>query len=155
MKTNTLIFISALLFISCENPTQTYKFRIINDSDKDLYFYEAVMNAPIYPDTLIKETKVQLKVSPHTTSYQGGLISTEEVFKKYSIDTLSIYFFDADIVDNYSWETIREEYKVLRRYDLSIEDIQLLDYEIPYPPTKVMRGMRMYPPYEATENNKK
>jgi len=45
-------------------------------------------------------------------------------------------------------ETIREEYKVLKRYDLSIEDIQLLNYEIPYPPTEVMRGMRMYPPYE-------
>lgn len=149
MKTNTLIFISALLFISCENPTQTYKFRIINNSEKALYFDRSVSDRyKVYPDTLISETKVQLRVSPHTTSYQGGLISTEEVFKKYSIDTLSIYFFDADIVDNYSWETIREEYKILKRYDLSIEDIQLLDYEIPYPPTEVMKGMRMYPPYE-------
>lgn len=148
MKTNILIFINTLLFVSCEFPDQTYKFRIINDSDKDLYFYEAVMNAPIYPDTLIKETKVQLKVSPHTISYQGGLISTEEVFKKYNIDTLSIYFFDAYIVDTYPWETIREEYKVLKRYDLSIKDIQLLDYEIPYPPTEVMKDMRMYPPYK-------
>lgn len=148
MKTNTLIFISALLFISCENPTQTYKFRIINNSEKALYFDRSVSDRyKVYPDTLISETKVQLRVSPHTTSYQGGLISTEEVFKKYSIDTLSIYFFDADIVDNYSWETIREEYKILKRYDLSIEDIQLLDYEIPYPPTEVMKGMRMYPPY--------
>ena len=155
MKTNILIFISTLLFISCENPDQTYKFRIINDSEKALYFDRSISNRSVYPDTLISETKVQLKVSPYTTSYEGGLISTEEVFKKYSIDTLSIYFFDADIVDNYSWETIREEYKILKRYDLSIEDIQLLDYEIPYPPTEVMRGMRMYPRYEETENNKK
>lgn len=148
MKTNILIFINTLLFISCEFPNQTYKFRIVNNSEKTLYFDRSISNRSVYPDTLISETKVQLKVSPHTTSYQGGLISTEEVFKKYSIDTLSIYFFDADIVDNYSWETIREEYKILKRYDLSIEDIQLLDYEIPYPPTEVMKGMRMYPPYE-------
>ncbi|WCM40833.1 hypothetical protein MG290_07550 [Flavobacterium sp. CBA20B-1] len=149
MKANVLIFINVLLFISCENPTQTYKFRIINNSEKTIYFEknESIISN-VYPDTLIPEQKVQLKVSPHTISYQGGLISIEEVFKKYNIDTLSIYFFDAYVVDNYSWETIREEYKVLKRYDLSIEDIQLLDYEITYPPTEVMKDMRMYPPYE-------
>ena len=150
MKTNFLVFIGVLLFISCENPTQTYKFRIINNSEKTIYFEKNVSNrSNVYPDTLVPEQKVQLKVSPHTTSYQGGLISTEEVFKKYNIDTLSIYFFDAYIIDNYTWETIREEYKVLKRYDLSIKDIQLLDYEIPYPPTEVMRDMQMYPPYKG------
>jgi len=106
MQTNILIFINTLLFISCEFPDQTYKFRIVNNSEKTLYFDRSVSNRSVYPDTLISETKVQLKVSPYTTSYQGGLISTEEVFKKYSIDTLSIYFFDADIVDNYSWEKL-------------------------------------------------
>jgi len=61
MKTNFLILIGFLVLVSCE-PKDMYKFRIINNSDKDLYFYEAVINAPIYPDTLIRETKVQLRV---------------------------------------------------------------------------------------------
>ena len=61
---------------------------------------------------------------------------------------MSIYLFDAETVDNTPWETIREEYKVLKRYDLSLEDIQFLDYEISYPPTEQMKDMRMYPPYE-------
>src|SRR5690606_20227727 len=113
MKVNFLIFIVCLTLGSCEPPTQTYKFLIINNSDKDLYFYEAVINAPIYPDTLIRETKVQLKVWANTTSHQGGIISTEEVFRRHNIDTLSIYFFDAETVDNTPWEAIREEYKVL------------------------------------------
>jgi len=61
---------------------------------------------------------------------------------------MSIYLFDAETVDNIPWETIREEYKVLKRYDLNLEDIQFLDYEISYPPTEQMKDMRMYPPYE-------
>jgi len=149
MKLNILMFIVCLTLGSCEPPTQTYKFRIINNSDMTLYFDPNVSNrANVYPDTLIRETKVQLKIWPHTASHQGGIISTEEVFRRHNIDTLSIYFFDAETVDNIPWETIREEYKVLKRYDLSLEDIQFLDYEISYPPTEQMKDMRMYPPYE-------
>jgi hypothetical protein len=55
-------------------------------------------------------------------------------------DTLSIYFFSQDTLNKYSWEEIQRDYKILRRYDLSIEDIHKLhnEYDIPvitYPPT--------------------
>jgi hypothetical protein len=56
--------------------------------------------------------------------------------KRYHI---YIYIFNQDTLNKYTWEEIQREYKVLQRYDLSSEDINLLynKYkvpEIPYPP---------------------
>jgi hypothetical protein len=57
-----------------------------------------------------------------------------------------------DTINKYSWEEIQRDYKVLRRYDLSVEDFNLLykkngDSEILYPPDERMKYMKMYPPY--------
>ena len=51
------------------------------------------------------------------------------------------------------WNKIRDEYKVLVRYDLSQEDIYNLNAEIHYPPTDAMKGIHMYPPYEEVLEN--
>ena len=77
----------------------------------------------------------------------GGFGKVEEIFKYLPKDTLSVYFFHPDTLAKYPWETIRKEYNILKRYDLSIEDMQLLDYEIAYPPTEMMKDIKMYPPY--------
>ena len=148
MKTNTLIFLSFLSLISCKLE-ETYKFNIRNNSDKNVYSYEGTPNlGNVYPDTIIRTSPPTLLISANTTIYKGGFSPQEKIWEDLSIDTMSIYFFDAETVDNIPWETIREEYKVLKRYDLSLEDIQFLDYEISYPPTEQMKDMRMYPPYE-------
>jgi hypothetical protein len=78
----------------------------------------------------------------------------ENYFHKIPSDTLSVFYFHVDTINKYSWEEIRQGYKVLRRYDLSIDDLYLLynKYdipEIPYPPDERMKNMKMYPPYET------
>ena len=62
-------------------------------------------------------------------------------------DTLSIYLFHVDTLAKYSIDEIREDYKVLQRYDLSLEDLEHLDYKLSYPPDAKMSGVKMYPPY--------
>jgi len=41
----------------------------------------------------------------------------------YSIDTLN----------HYSFEQIREEYKILKRYELSVEELENSDWIVTYP----------------------
>ena len=72
----------------------------------------------------------------------------EEEIESLPKDTLSIFIFSTDTLNKYSWEEVRRDYKILRRYDLSIQDLELLDYKVYYPPTPAMSRMKMYPKYE-------
>ena len=46
------------------------------------------------------------------------------------------------------WETVREDYIILQRYDLSIAELEKLNWTIYYPPAEAMKDIYMYPPYE-------
>jgi hypothetical protein len=107
-----------------------------------------------YPDTTIFFSKP----NGFTKSYGYQITPTNEplveIIDQISSDTLSVYYFHSDTLAKYSWEEIRRDYKVLRRYDLSVEDVKKLynKYsvpEIPYPPDARMKDMKMWPPYET------
>jgi hypothetical protein len=65
-------------------------------------------------------------------------------------DTLRVFIFEGDIVTNYSWEEIVDKHLVLQRYDLSLPDLQQLNWQISYPPSEAMKDMKMYPPLAAS-----
>jgi hypothetical protein len=106
-----------------------------------------------YPDTLL------LDIEP-TFVYTGGVkssrriggnsldISWEKIYDYLPHDTLSYHLFDKDTLHHYGWNDVRTNYKILVRYDLSLDDILELDATITYPPSPAMRYMKMYPPYE-------
>ena len=62
-------------------------------------------------------------------------------------DTLWYFVFDAAIVENTPWEVVARDYLVLKRYDLTLKDLQRLDWKITYPPTETMKDVKQYPPY--------
>ncbi|MCL2727598.1 MAG: hypothetical protein FWD56_04360, partial [Bacteroidales bacterium] len=64
------------------------------------------------------------------------------------VDTLSFFIFDADIFNAYTWEEIQSGYMVLKRYDLSPQDLRALRRRITYPPDERMKNMKMHPPSE-------
>ena len=73
----------------------------------------------------------------------------EKVFKRDGYtDTVFVYIFDATIVENTSWDVIAKDYLVLKRYDLTLDDLQRLDWKITYPPTEAMKDVKQFPPYE-------
>lgn len=147
-----IIFLAILgVFNSCIWE-ESYKFNVRNNSNKTLRFYIAYpYDINVYPDTILFNQFSVARLVSHSTYHLGGFEKIDDKIAKIPSDTLSFYFFDSETIETYSWEKICEDYKVLKRYDLSIEDIQLLDYEIPYPPTKQMKNMRMYPPYNGNE----
>ena len=62
--------------------------------------------------------------------------------------SLNYFLFYPDTLAKYDWETIRKDYKILIRYDLSRQDLKKLDWCFYYPPTEEMKGMKMFPPYK-------
>jgi hypothetical protein len=57
----------------------------------------------------------------------------EDVFKSLPSDTLSIFIFRAKTISYYDWQLIRNNYKILKRYDISLGDLKQKKWIIPYP----------------------
>jgi len=128
---------------------------LVNCSDRFLYGY--INNSwpgvgPTYPDTTLwgRTKHGYTLIKPHSRQTFETLLGTKgEVTFGHIGDTLSFAIFDADTIAAYPWDVINSEYKILRRYDLSIHDLQKLNYTLYYPPTEAMRNMKMYPEYGA------
>lgn len=140
-------FVITIALISCEFPDKEYVILLKNHSNHEISSYSSKSyGIPNYPDTTIVETNFRWSVYPGKSIDFSSTFPWEELISDG--DTLSIFIFHTDTLKSNTWESIIDKYKVLKRYDLSIEDIHILDYDIPYPPSEKMRNMRMYPPYK-------
>lgn len=63
-------------------------------------------------------------------------------------DTVRIFIFNHEIIENTDWSVVRDQYLVEQRYDLTKEQLIGLNYRIAYPPTPEMKDVKMWPPYE-------
>lgn len=153
MKTILIVVIAMILMgASCGNlADHVYGIDVINNTDY------AIQAAPglgsdwlnSYPDTAISKLKPAFfYVAPHVRNYIGNGGKWENVFPELPKDTLSIYIFNADTLNVYDWSKIKEGYKILKRYDLSLNDLKKLNWTIYYPPTEEMKNIHMYPPYK-------
>jgi hypothetical protein len=131
-----------------------YDVNYVNNTSFDIYYGGAYGGTfQCYPDTSIFTGNDLGKIKANSYIICASHASLEDIIKEHiPSDTLSIYYFHPDTLAKYTWEEIRQGYKILRRYDLSIEDIRKLKDkngvpEISYPPTEAMKDMKMYPPY--------
>lgn len=106
-------------------------------------------NYAIYPDTMISSVRNGIVEVPsgERCSVAGGSATWESVYEvSVPGDTLSLFIINTDTLAKYSWSQIRNDYNILKRYDLSLGDLQRLDFEVTYPPDTSMEGVQMYPP---------
>ena len=141
LKILALSFV-ALIFTACPMD-YVNGFRFRNNSNTDVYIYLNVYDETLYPDTTVTRLRRgHFFKQGITRSYEYGSSKNDPW-----VDTLCLFIFDADTFNTYSWEEIQNDYKVLQRYDLSLENIEALKRQIPYPPTEAMKNMKMYPAY--------
>lgn len=57
----------------------------------------------------------------------------EDLLQSLKKDTLFVYVFDAEIVETTPWDTVLANNLILKRYDLSLEDLQNMNWTIIYP----------------------
>jgi len=157
MKTKILLLIIiAITFCGCPEGRYTWYFDNQTNDTLGVYFALGHDGQTAYPDTTLPVDPNKAPImgaDPHKK--QSLLVYDprpyEDVIKSLPKDTLSIFIINIDSVGKFTWEEIRQGYKILRRYDLSLSDIRCLYMNscpvIPYPPDERMKDMKMYPPY--------
>lgn len=143
MKMNISILMAIMLFFNqaCGDKEdechKTIAFK--NTTSKSLY----VTSSYEYPDTLsfigipnpVLDSS-HTKVLPEETNTRvlWGRDCIEIAFKDLiHSDTLMVYVFDAETLETTPWDTVKANYMVLKRYDLSLEDLKQTDFAIIYP----------------------
>jgi hypothetical protein len=125
-----LFFLGILLLKACEAPDVQHYFEINNNANHTISYYVGES----YPDTLIIQTKPVLKtVQPNSSFEESDWGTWEELFSQIEGNKISVFIFHTDTLNKYSWEEVRDGYKVLKRYDLSLEDLKESDFIITYP----------------------
>lgn len=147
-----LIALLIVTFTECEIKSDSrYPIFLNNNGTHSIDAYLALGgNMGIqYPDTILpmsnKNVITGIKKKERFI-YSSGLewsINLSNLAK----DTVSIYFFHSDTLSTYSWEEVREKNKILKRYDLSLEDLEMLNFEVAYPPTPQMENIKQYPAF--------
>ena len=133
-----ILIISIFLMTNCleDMMEKWFTIRVNNNSNKRIYISAGCgrYGIPNYPDTLLPTIEPSLlNVEPHDYNNLRSSIEWESVIKKIESDTLSIYFFDADTINKYTWDEIKNEYKIIKREDLSIDDFRQANWTIMYP----------------------
>lgn len=156
LKTFKLFIIPVFILLNSLQCEDRVPLAIINNSDKSLYVFinnEWPGNGPTYPDTTLRgdgEIGGYEKIYPKRRQYFEELRGENGIATfQYLGDTLSFVICDVEVIEKYPWRTIKENYMVQQRYDLSLQDLQKLDYTLYYPPIGIMRDMKMWPRYDA------
>jgi hypothetical protein len=105
---------------------------------------------PFYPDTSLSNKKPEgVNIPPGIKeAFEEARGSYSSLYNDLPSDTISFVIYDTDTLAKYSWEIIRQQYNILQRYDLSLQDLQKLNYTLYYPATPAMKDMKMWPKYK-------
>lgn len=147
MKAIIFTFFCCVLYGCCH---KIATITIVNNSDSNIFY---AFGGNLSQDTLsYKSSNFQLIQLSQSDSYTfsdnhstfGCNYTSYEVLKsKLSQDTLFMLFINEDTVIKYGFNKVISDWNINARYKLSTADIDLLEYEIPYPPTPEMDYMNI------------
>lgn len=129
-----------------------YRIYFTNESEKELY----VNYSAYYPDTtnaVLDDLDYDSnRVFPGKINKEALLtfVSWESLFGTNNgnlnpIDTLMVFVFDAKHLEA---DRHRVMDALLVRYDLSLQDLQRLNWTLSYPPMENMKDVKMWPRFE-------
>ena len=153
MKSIKMLLLLLLVFMlnSCRffdkfSDTINRRFQCItikNNSTEEIAFYPysflpiSERYGEFYPDTLLPPEDIGFyskKIYPMEDYTYRTIFETKNIRYHFGEkDSLMFFVFSVDTLNKYSWDEICEGYKILKRYDLSIKDLDILNWTITYP----------------------
>lgn len=112
------------------------RLKVINQSNQPIkYMWE--IQAP--SDSTIKY-KLEYMIKPDgpvfpgdSNSYMITNTTYEQIIRSEPKKVFRVYIFNSDTIEKYTWERVKKENMVLKRYDLTLEELKKKKYRIVYP----------------------
>ena len=131
-----ILLLPLILGSQCNKEDECHK-KIIFENKENFALY--VIADWDYPDTLsfihsggfIKDYRVDANSTNDKVLELRDCHEARLNVSNYGI--ITIYVFNADTVDNNDWSYIYENYKVLKRYELTLQDLQNSNWTITFP----------------------
>ena len=132
-----LIFTTLLIIHSCKMPKYADKTIAIYNNSKDTIAFFADErdfnpDCPSMFDDLPSNIHV-VPIRPNGGVYFHYIDFPDEYFNNYPDKRMKIYLFNLDTLNRYSIKDINDSSNYLKRYDLSIHDLDSLNWTITYP----------------------
>ncbi|MFN8208940.1 MAG: hypothetical protein U0T82_16260 [Bacteroidales bacterium] len=134
MKTISLVSLCLLIASMTCKKEEYLKLRINNTTNAPIYTawtrdfpdttFTYMLNPTLNPQTDRVEAKSLQKKHYYSL--------TNDIFDAW-VDTISVFIFDAQLLDSTPWDTVKAKYLVLKRYDLSLDDLNRMNWIINYP----------------------
>jgi len=137
LKITTLLIVVAMLLYACPK-LESQDITVVNKSEKRIDFQPYFLTTnPTHEDTLFQCGKLVFGVQADTLRRlpAGTHSDWKNEMKGYSF--LQILIMDAEVYDMYitaPCDTIRKYVPVLHRYQLTLEDLQRMNWTVVYPP---------------------
>lgn len=148
----SIAFCLILVANSCKDdfPAPIETIYVVNKADHNIESTVPHNDGPFYPDTTLSEILAgsMQNTPPGRNAYYDhhGTGSLAELLESTPEGLITVYLFHPDTLAIYSDQEIMDDYKVLARYDLSLTNLETLDFFVPYPPSEVMDSMQVYLP---------
>jgi len=143
MKMNwILLMITSLFFYQAcgDKEDDCHKSITFKNTTADILY---VVSSSQYPDTSTFVGIPNPVLDPNFTKVLPNESNTQALWRKDCIelafknlipsDTLMVYVFDSEILESTPWETVKANYLILKRYDLSLQDLKNANWTITYP----------------------
>jgi hypothetical protein len=132
-KASLLIFIvlSFLSLVGCpDNDGIPRHFNIINNSNRPIYYAFSYS----FPDTAISKINNVPYSNGNKTHKINSFDSISTGTNVFELNTTTLMFiFDAELIENTSWDSIIKYNYVLKRYQLTLDDLEKDNWVIKFP----------------------
>lgn len=132
---NLIFLCLAICLTSCfKDKEEGTKIRVMNNSSDTIYT-SFTTNFPdtsfIYMTNPLNNSQFSM-IAPNSMQDKHYGSPSRGIFNE-KIDTLSIFIFDNKILKSQNWDTIKNRYLILERFDLSEYDLEKQNWIVTYP----------------------
>ena len=155
------MFTTTFVFLHACYPDREYAYYLKNNADYSITALKLpeswTLDIDNYSDTTLPKEVYYHSWAPANKGWIANVwpqsVDLLYFMERRHIDTICVFVFKTEVLEQYSWDSIRSNYLVLQRYDLSYEDVANSNYEICFPPSEAMKHIHMWPPYGTYDEN--
>ncbi len=132
--TSCLLLLITSSFSSCETGHLDDRLTTINNSQHSIF---SIIQFN-FPDTALLGNGgcigCFVEIAPNASEYHlNGVNWERDIKRRNKLNTLTVFIVHSDTLRKYPFEQLQADYNILRRYDLTVDQLKSMDWKVRYP----------------------